>query len=160
MIFFRQHSSERGDTIVEVLIAIAVITLVLGGAYVTTNKSLQNTRGAQERATALKFAESQFEQLKNVIATNPSKVFPSGGPVPPTTFCITGGVNVYDATVAPQNQNCTLDVNGAVATSSSPQPLFMLKTTRSGNTFTIAETWIDISGKTTDRLQLSYRIYQ
>ena len=52
--------SERGDTLVEVLIAIAVVSLILGGAFVTTNKNLQATREAQERGNAQKREHSGY----------------------------------------------------------------------------------------------------
>ena len=58
--------TERGDTIVEVLIAISVMSLLIGGAFVLTNRSLQGTRAAQERLNALKLVESQLEQLKKL----------------------------------------------------------------------------------------------
>src|SRR5687767_4350813 len=58
---------ERGDTIVEVLIAIAVVSLILGGAYTTTNRSMQATRSAQERSVALTLAESQIERLNGMM---------------------------------------------------------------------------------------------
>ena len=44
------RSRQRGDTIVEVLIAIAVIGAVLGGAYVVVNNSANNNQAAQERS--------------------------------------------------------------------------------------------------------------
>ncbi len=55
---------ERGDTIVEVLIAIAIVSLTLTGAYTSVNRSSNATRTAQERGEALKWAETQVEQIK------------------------------------------------------------------------------------------------
>jgi Tfp pilus assembly protein PilV len=55
--------SQTGDTIVEVLLSIAVLSSVLGGAFVSANHSLKSTRAAQERGEALKLVESQVEQL-------------------------------------------------------------------------------------------------
>lgn len=54
----------RGDTIVEVLLAIAVVSAVLGGAYISARSSLNATRMAQERSEATKYAEQQLERLK------------------------------------------------------------------------------------------------
>jgi type II secretory pathway pseudopilin PulG len=56
--------NHKGDTIVEVLIAIAIVGMVLAGAYASANKSLQANRRAQERAEALRVAEQQLEYLK------------------------------------------------------------------------------------------------
>ena len=144
---------QRGDTIVEVLISITVISLVLGGAYVTTNKSLQGTRSAQERGNALKLAESQVEQIKGVLATNPSAIF---GGATPSPFCVyTSGATL--TVVAASNANCTVNTAGAATTN---EPKFSLAVTRSGNDFTIKNSWVDISGNVTDQLQLAYRAYQ
>lgn len=73
--------TQRGDTIVEVLIAITVIGSVLTGAYATSRRSLNNMRQAQERVEALKVAEEQIERLKVFASTNPTYSYPSN-------FCI------------------------------------------------------------------------
>ena len=146
----RASIGQRGDTLVEVLIAIAVVSLILGGAYVTTNRSLTATRAAQERGNALKLAESQIEQLKGIVASNPSSVF--GGAVP-AAFCITSA----SAVVVDTNAACAVNTSGAPTT---VQPIFHLSISRSTNTFTVTETWIDVGGKQTDKLVFKYRVYQ
>ncbi len=54
---------QRGDTIVEVLIATAVVSLVLTGAMAISNSSLKRIRGAQERSEAQAYAQSTVELL-------------------------------------------------------------------------------------------------
>lgn len=144
-----KHYRQRGDTIVEVLIAIAVISLILGGAYVTTNTSLRATRSAQERGNALKLVESQVEQLKGLVDTNPSAVF---GGATPSPFCIYNNV-----VVAPATGNCTVNTSGVATTA---QPSFNLAITRSGNIFTIRNTWIDVGGDKNAETKITYRAYQ
>jgi type II secretory pathway pseudopilin PulG len=56
--------SSRGDTIVEVLFAIAISSLAITGAYALASKSLQTGIFATERTEANKLAESQIEALK------------------------------------------------------------------------------------------------
>lgn len=56
--------NQRGDTIIEVMIAIAVVGMVLGASYRIANRALQTGRFAQEQTEALKIAESQVEKLK------------------------------------------------------------------------------------------------
>lgn len=56
--------NRRGDTIVEVLLAIAVASAVLGGAFTVTNHSYINIRDAQERSEALTLLQGQVEQLR------------------------------------------------------------------------------------------------
>jgi type II secretory pathway pseudopilin PulG len=94
----RLESNNRGDTIVEVLIAMAVASFVIGGAYVVVNKTLGNSQRAQEHSEALKFAEAQVEQLKQT--TDRELIYPAGvapvippapSPAPPSqeVFCFT-----------------------------------------------------------------------
>jgi prepilin-type N-terminal cleavage/methylation domain-containing protein len=59
---------QRGDTIIEVLIAIAIGSLILGITYSTMNRSLITGRRAQERSEALKLAESQLERIKSNVS--------------------------------------------------------------------------------------------
>lgn len=57
----------RGDTIVEVLICMAIVGSALSASYGITNRSLARTRGAQERTESLKYAEQQVERLKEAL---------------------------------------------------------------------------------------------
>ena len=143
-------AKQRGDTLVEVLVAIAVVSLILGGAYVVTNKSLQATRAAQERGNALKIAESQVEQLKSVIASNPDSVF--GGSAP-AQFCISSTSTVVTDT----NAQCAVGTTGAPTL---VEPKFHLSIKRTNNDFVLKETWANVSGQGNDSLQMTYRVYQ
>ncbi|MDB5170236.1 MAG: hypothetical protein JWN82_632 [Candidatus Saccharibacteria bacterium] len=66
----RRLRSSAGDTIVEVLIAMAVASAVLGGAYAVVNHTLANSRQAQEHAEALKIAQGQVERISALATTN------------------------------------------------------------------------------------------
>ena len=61
----------RGDTIVEVLIAIAIVSLVLTSAYALTNKNVSSIQQVQEQGYAQKLAEQQVELLR-AAATKPT----------------------------------------------------------------------------------------
>jgi Tfp pilus assembly protein PilV len=68
--------TQKGDTIVEVLIAVAVVSAVLVGAFTIANRSSVQIRAAQERSEAQKLASSAIESLKarttaaNALALN------------------------------------------------------------------------------------------
>jgi type II secretory pathway pseudopilin PulG len=65
MIFIKKiNLRQRGDTIVEVLIAMAVLGMVLGTAFAIANRSYAVGISAQERTEAVKIAESQIELLR------------------------------------------------------------------------------------------------
>ncbi len=58
-------TNQRGDTIIEVLIAIAVISSVLAITYSIMNRNLLTMQDNQERTEASKIAQSQIEMLRN-----------------------------------------------------------------------------------------------
>lgn len=149
--FKRLQRNQRGDTIVEVLISIAVISLILGGAYVTTNNSLRAERGAQERTDASKLVESQIEALKNLADTGNTAMFNTSG------FCITGGATISTSV----NTNNTCKFNATGGNNNTTQPVYYINITRNVNTFTITNTWDSIEnsgGK--DTVQMTYKVYK
>jgi type II secretory pathway pseudopilin PulG len=64
-----RSSAQAGDTIVEVLIAMAIVSLVLVGAFVTSNKSTQATRDSQEHAEATQDIKTQIELARLAISS-------------------------------------------------------------------------------------------
>lgn len=85
--FRNKPLSQAGDTLVEVMLAMAIIGLVLGGAYATASRSLRIGRQAQERGEALKQVEGQIEKIKYLAPDPNAKIFDTTtGPV--STFCI------------------------------------------------------------------------
>lgn len=97
--------SERGDTIVEVLIAIAIASFVLVSAYVTANKNALSNQDAQERSQALQLAQTQLEFLHSTSL---------------------GAYNCFDATGTPvgtsgDNSSCIVNSNGSKNTGAQPK---------------------------------------
>lgn len=64
--------SERGDTIVEVLIAVGIASLVLASAYAVTNRNVQAIQQSREQAYGQKLVQQQVEYLRATpaLATN------------------------------------------------------------------------------------------
>lgn len=60
--------SQRGDTIIEVLIALSVLALILVAGYSISTRSITGVRVSQERSEALRVAESQLEQIRGLSA--------------------------------------------------------------------------------------------
>lgn len=75
--------TQAGDTIVEVLIAIAVISLILTGAFVVTSRSARAVRDSQEHAEALFLLQGQIERVRSLAASSSSTVYNSSA-----IFCI------------------------------------------------------------------------
>jgi len=142
--------SQRGDTIVEVLISIGVVSLVLGGAFVVTNRSLQATREAQERQNSLKLVQGQLERLKSVVATTPDSIFGSSAPA---SYCITSTNTV----VASSNAACAVGPDGSPT---AIEPIFHLSVSRSTNTFTVKNVWANTHGDGQNNVEMEYRLYK
>jgi len=87
---------QRGDTIVEVMMAMMVVGLSLGVAYGIANRATLTGRNAQERTEALKVAEAQIELLKSNLAADAS-TRPDYTDGSPSSFCITAADPEVDA---------------------------------------------------------------
>jgi|ERR1035438_1449189 type II secretory pathway pseudopilin PulG len=171
--------NQQGDTIVEVMIVLALIGSALGISYATANQSLLDTRQAQEASQAAQLIQSQVEELRT-MTDNPATL--NGNPNPnyifnstATPFCITqppsGSFNVsldsdptepcnipfsnYSGTTS--NLYYSISINyipTTVQTSAvPPAPI-------TGGTFTIQARWPDVEGEGTDTSTLIYNLYQ
>lgn len=81
----------RGDTIVEVLIAIAVVSSVLGISYSIMNRNVSTIRDNQERSAASKIAQVQLEYMRQAWYTKTEAEFSqyyNQGP----HFCLNSGL--------------------------------------------------------------------
>jgi prepilin-type N-terminal cleavage/methylation domain-containing protein len=65
---FNSSRKQAGDTIVEVMVVVAILGLAFSMAYATASSSLNKTRNAQEHAEALQYINSQVELLRNAAS--------------------------------------------------------------------------------------------
>jgi type II secretory pathway pseudopilin PulG len=157
--------NSRGDTIVEVLIAVIVIGAILVGGFVLATTSLTGERESQERSEALQVAEGQIETLKSYVAINGY-----GGTAGLDNISgATGGFCVYNnssnvLTVGSPNttpSNCNFN-QGGQQTTSPVQPYFMISDAQAGSgayhsnkQINLTVTWQGINGQQT--LTMDYR---
>lgn len=147
----RLHNlTQSGDTIIEVLIAITIVSLVLGGAYVTSNNSLKASRDAQEHGEAVGLLQSEIEQVRSLVANSGG----SGG----QPFSFAGSFCIYgNEQVAPSNStSCSMNSDGVPT---MIQPEYAVSITRNGDTFTFETTWPSVINSQTDQETMYYRIY-
>jgi len=124
---------QRGDTIVEVLIATAVVSLVLTGAMAVSNSSLKQIRAAQERSEAQAYAQSTVELLDGYT-----------GPQQPP-FCL----NIINGAITnlPENDsNCIF----------SERYKQLVTYDQTDKSYTVTITWDGITGNQ-ETLTLAYR---
>ena len=85
---------QHGDTLVEVMIALAIIGSVIAISYATASRALRIGVYAQERTEALKIAEGQIEILKAAASVSSTQVYSVDTSV--SSFCMktdgSGGV--------------------------------------------------------------------
>ncbi len=108
--------NQAGDTIVEVLIVMAVLGLAFSISLATANKGLTQSRNAEEHSEALGIINSQVELVRAAFANNPASV-PS---VTANSFCMS---NPADTTKIPLLlHRYSVDPNNAAADDLSSLP--------------------------------------
>ncbi len=150
--------NQLGDTLIEVLFAMAIAGLIITTAYTDSNRALMTARFSQEHAEALKLAESQIEKLKYIAslgahATASQKIFATGVGV--TTFCIDDSlVKILQAPSAPSGY-CALR-SGYYNTLITYDDLPALGGTDS---FKVEITW-DAPHNSKGDVQITYRLHK
>jgi len=84
--------SQRGDNIVDVLIAMLVASSVLGLSLATMNRNLKISQQSKERTEASKLAQGQLEEVKRITDT-----IPNLASIPPR-FCVTSDGDIKQIT--------------------------------------------------------------
>ena len=142
---------QRGDTIVEVLIAIVVVSMVLVAAYVTTTRNVDGMQDTQEHNEALQLAQAQLEYLHNA-ATQPTDHHcfrQSDGSIQSGSDCVVdaGGCPIGTCSPTGTQPQFTLDISQTAASIPAVQP-----------TFEIAVTWSALQqGGQQNRVNLFYQ---
>jgi Tfp pilus assembly protein PilV len=91
------NKKQAGETIVEVLISILVISVALAGAFAISNRSQKTVQANQERYQAQILANSQADILKQYITSNP----PNRGVVNAGNYLNYGFCMVNSSSVTP-----------------------------------------------------------
>jgi Tfp pilus assembly protein PilV/uncharacterized protein YegL len=146
---------QSGDTLVEVLICIFLVSLVLGGAYATTHRSVQGVRNAQERGEALTLSQAQLEQVRQNASS-----------ATPDVFTHAGGFCMVDSTVKPaESDECKQTAGGSTA--QAEQLGYRLTVTRTSCTltpncfkFAVRAEWDSVTGNGPVTTQLFERLYR
>ncbi|MEI6480790.1 MAG: prepilin-type N-terminal cleavage/methylation domain-containing protein [Candidatus Saccharibacteria bacterium] len=91
--------NQAGDTIVEVLIAVVVVSVVLVGAYTISNASLRQIRMSQERTEAQKIAVGELEKFTKCDPIPTPPPVPTSGPNYTVTYSCAADTNTFTTTV-------------------------------------------------------------
>ncbi|HSX37131.1 MAG TPA: type II secretion system protein [Patescibacteria group bacterium] len=152
MFLKRLAHDRRGDTIVEVLIALAILGLAFSISFATANHALIVARNAEEHSEALQYLDSQVE-LARSDAGDDSLYNP---PVSQCIDTIAGDVN-YGKPIPATSINCKISslynlsytYLQAKDSNNIPQDIF---------TFTVA--WSGVGSLGAQQEQISYKIHK
>lgn len=137
-----QFRSSRGDTIVEVLFAMAVIGLTIGVGYGISNRAIIAGRDAQERSESSKYVEAQLEKI--ILASSD----PSYGifeEAESTIYCLDDSLTIQDNSITPCNFG--------------PEGRYTVTISRDDNLFIVTGTWQNIRSGSTNSASMVYRTY-
>lgn len=144
---------QRGDTIVEVLIAVAVVSMVVASAYAITNRNLANTRQAQEHSEASKLGQAQIEQLR-VYATQATQSEPPFSFVG-QAYCISSSGSLSATFSRPAASSPDTDYNADCrGLGSSGYRVYIFE---SGQVFEVNVTWSGSRGQ--QQVQTYYKAF-
>ncbi len=155
MRLFNRTVNQRGDTIVEVLIAVAVMSSVLAGAFTVSQKSVIAVRDSQERGEMLQTLQGQVEQVRSIAMQSTSVTDPIFAS---PDFCIDKTV----PTPTRVNQPVTFDINdlssySAGCTDINTRYNVNVKYDSATSTFVFTGKWDGLNGLQ-KQSKLSYRI--
>jgi Tfp pilus assembly protein PilV len=160
--------NQAGETIIEVMISLAVLGLTLGLSYGIAGRSLRGAQDAQERTGAFQYSQSIIETIKAYAgrdySQDPALLDPTLFPVLTSTktFCVnTASIDAYQTEYPttpadPENPKCRNGIYTSRVTTTrvpnSPPGSLTVRKYR----MTVDITWEAISGNGTNNVQMIY----
>jgi prepilin-type N-terminal cleavage/methylation domain-containing protein len=140
---------QAGDTIIEVMIVLAILGSAIGISYAIANKSLANTRSAQENAEATALLQAQVEAFHFISPTADLTTLAT------QHFCLDTSAStptvILNTNPIPVAAGCLINNLYSIDISHPGGP---------ANEFTFKATWPDLQQKSyNDSVTLVYRAY-
>ncbi len=101
-----KHLKQTGDTIVEVLLAIVVISGTLAMTFAIANKSTKGTQANYERYTAQTIANNQAELLKQKMKSGVQHDSFGTGVATTSVANVTGALNCFNGSDKKTGNDC------------------------------------------------------
>ena len=157
--------NQRGDTILEVLISVAILSLILTTSFTLANRSSQATRQAAERGESSKFAQSEIEKLKYYLSTPNLTSMPSAN----SYFCLEVDAAGVAAPVTVTSPTTNIDdpayfnnIDSRCREGANQRySAFIYRGTapNNANTYTTYVRWDSVTGRGVDKVDLVHRVY-
>jgi type II secretory pathway pseudopilin PulG len=167
----------KGDTIIEVLVCLAILGFVMTLAYTISTKSLQTIRRAQERVEALKIAEGQVELLKDMQKNRTTDFINAADRDIGQPFCLNNAGTVIPFNVPADhswdedlsldtlnypnngpNQKCK-DLSASGTGAGLYNVAIVAPDDPDGGTFKVYVRWLRLGGGVNDQVTMEYRLY-
>lgn len=153
---------EAGDTIIEVLISVLVVSSVLVSAFAVVNKTSQNTIQNQEHNVALKILEGQMERLK-IASVDPD---PSSQQMYTLnqSFCLNDSSEIKkNSPSGPPSTNTSDYASECIVVDGDSTVPYYISIKGVGapvkETFTATAVWDGVTGSQ-DRVQIVYKLFK
>lgn len=148
---------EDGDTLVEVILAIALMSLVLVSAFNIVGSSYRTAMLSKERLEAVSLAQQQAERLRLKRDTYMSSdVYTPANPFPATEFPQSGQLLNADGTIRSCGGACTDGLYRTTLTVISPNAIGV-----SGNllkTYSIKVEWTQVGTSDTNNTEIIFKL--
>jgi len=169
--------SNKGDTIIEVLVALAVLGLAFAISYATSNGALENAQNAQEHSLALEYLDGQFADLRYVSDQPAQTTIPAyeysaaSDPDRASAFCLqpsstsingvtkSSGFNVFTFNSTSSGYPTNLPSQCQIQGSGFDYNIAIVPSESENNVFNAIIWWPGLGSLGTQQEELSYRIY-
>lgn len=102
----RLRLGQRGDTLIEVTIALAILTFVLTGAFVTAHAAYVEGQTAKERSMLTDIAQQQGEALESFRDSHTWQEFVYGSTGSHNPSCTNNSMTVYCGVIDRHDVDC------------------------------------------------------
>jgi len=159
--FFKGHArplSLRGDTIVEVLLAISILSVVLAGAFASASQSQVNNRASQERVEALKLSQGHVEVLRYIASSGNEEIFDASAGL----FCIDSSLNIvrFGSNSLPALDSDDFNSYPGVCKNINTRYNLSIRYDEPSNIFITTARWVRFGGISNEEAALRYRVHQ
>lgn len=147
--------NQRGDTIVEVMLVLAIVGLAVGISFATADSSLSQVTASSQNTQSTALLQQQIERLRSLVAnpsTSPNYIFRTSG-----YYCVDASDNVIATFTGTNLTNYTIYPAACV---SGGYHIAVSYNGTSDPTFTTTAYWDDIQGHGQDSATLTYRMHQ
>jgi type II secretory pathway pseudopilin PulG len=157
----RQKTNQLGDTIVEVLISIAIGGFVLGITYFAINEQSHQIENQKEIAQATQLVDNQIEDIKNYTGSDSLSSVVCFDYLPDPSNPANSTISDVTAAGGPEGTNkCILQNNGSPA-NAGQEPAYNLSmqppiVQGSSTTYKVVASWVNDRG-TNNTVSMEYR---